>query len=48
MNDNEPVKDFSSRATTFTNQIKSWGDIVPDIKVIEKILRSLSQEFERI
>jgi hypothetical protein len=38
MKDNELVKDFSSRITEITNQIKSYEDNVSDKRVAEKIL----------
>ncbi|KAG6469652.1 hypothetical protein ZIOFF_070582 [Zingiber officinale] len=48
MKESETVKDFFSKVVEIMNQIKCCGDEVPDKKVVEKVLRSLSQKFEHV
>ena len=48
MKEGEQVKDFFSRVTGISNQIKSLGDEVPEKKMVEKILWSLPQKFEHV
>lgn len=48
MKEGELVKDFSSRVAEIINQIKSCGDVIPEKKVVEKILRGFPQKFEHI
>ena len=48
MKEGEKVKDFFSIVTEIGNQIKSYGEEVPEKKVVEKILRSLPQKFEHV
>ncbi|XP_071714900.1 uncharacterized protein [Rutidosis leptorrhynchoides] len=46
MNDDELVKDYSSRIMDVVNQIRLHGDKIADHKVVEKIMISVPQKFE--
>ncbi|XP_071704142.1 uncharacterized protein [Rutidosis leptorrhynchoides] len=46
MNDDELVKDYSSRIMDVVNQIRLHGDKISDQKVVEKIMISVPQKFE--
>ncbi|XP_071694428.1 uncharacterized protein [Rutidosis leptorrhynchoides] len=46
MNDDELVKDYSSRIMDVVNQIRLHGDKISDQKVVEKIMISVPQNFE--
>ncbi|KAI4380759.1 hypothetical protein MLD38_006912 [Melastoma candidum] len=46
--DTKTVKDYFSRIVEIINQLKSCEVVVPDRKVMEKILRSLPQKFEHV
>ncbi|KAG6509698.1 hypothetical protein ZIOFF_027698 [Zingiber officinale] len=48
MKDAENIKDYFSRIMEILNQLKSCGEVVPDQKIMEKILRSLPQKFEHV
>ncbi|KAG6477561.1 hypothetical protein ZIOFF_066828 [Zingiber officinale] len=48
MKDAENIKDYFSRIMEILNQLKSYGEVVPDRKIMEKILRSLPQKFEHV
>ncbi|KAG6488118.1 hypothetical protein ZIOFF_056876 [Zingiber officinale] len=48
MKDAENVKDYFSRIMEILNQLKSCGEVVPDRKIMEKILRSLPQKCEHV
>ncbi|KAK2984863.1 hypothetical protein RJ640_006612 [Escallonia rubra] len=42
------VQEFFSRVAKIVNQIRSYGDTIEENKIVEKILRSLSQRFEHV
>ena len=46
--DGKRVKDFFSNAVEIANQLRSLVDVVPVNKIMEKVLRSLTQKFEHI
>ncbi|PON49260.1 hypothetical protein PanWU01x14_231350, partial [Parasponia andersonii] len=46
MKDNESIKDYSSRFTELVNQMKIYGEDVPDKKIVDKILISLPEKFD--
>ncbi|KAA8519704.1 hypothetical protein F0562_013851 [Nyssa sinensis] len=48
MKENEGIKDYFSRVSEIVNQIQSCGDTIQEKKVVEKILRSLTQKFEHV
>ena len=46
MKDSETVKDYSSKLSELVNQMRLYGDVVEDYKVVEKMLVSLLDKFE--
>ncbi|XP_038722020.1 uncharacterized protein LOC120014174 [Tripterygium wilfordii] len=46
MQESEQIKDYSDKLSEMVNQMKLYGEEVPDHKVIEKILISLPNRFE--
>lgn len=48
MKEDETIPDFFSRVTVIVNQIKSCGDSIPEKRVVEKVLRSLTPKFDYI
>ena len=42
------MKEFSDRAIFIINQIRSYGDTIKEIKIVEKILRSLYPSWDLI
>ena len=48
MKDDELVFAYFSRIMTLTNQIKAYGETVTDLQKIEKVLRSLTADFDYI
>lgn len=45
MRESETVKEYFTRVLAVTNQMRSNGEIMNDSKVVEKILRTLSEKF---
>ena len=45
MKDAEKVDEYFTRVLAITNQMRSNGEEMPDVKVVEKILRTLSERF---
>jgi phosphopantetheine adenylyltransferase len=48
MSDQESVAELFTRLVTFTNQMKAYGETISDVVKIEKVLRTLTPNFERI
>jgi hypothetical protein len=48
MSDQESVAEFFTRLVTLTNQMKVCGETVSDVVKIEKVLRTLTPNFDRI
>ncbi|KAK8921677.1 hypothetical protein KSP39_PZI020061 [Platanthera zijinensis] len=48
MKENEKVQDFIARATQSINQIRMLGDTIEDKRVVPKLLRSLTPQFNHI
>ena len=48
MKESESVKKYFTRVLAVTNQMRSNGDIMNDSKVVEKILRTLSEKFMHV
>ncbi|TXG70321.1 hypothetical protein EZV62_005256 [Acer yangbiense] len=46
MKDSETVKDYSSKLSDLENQMRLYGDVVEDYKVVEKSLINLPEKFE--
>ena len=45
MKDDEKVEEYFTRVLAVTNQMRSNGEVLEDMKVVEKILRTLSERF---
>jgi len=48
MKDGESVSDYFSRLLVIVNGLKRNNEKVDDIRVVEKVLRSLSSKFEHV
>ena len=48
MKDTETIDQFISQAMDVVNQLRSYGEDVTDRKVVEKILRSLPQQYDTL
>jgi len=48
MEENERVAEFFNRVFTLTNAMKSCGEKVTDITIVEKVLRILNPKFDHI
>ncbi|KAL4387191.1 hypothetical protein GQ457_09G030480 [Hibiscus cannabinus] len=46
MKDDELIKDFSNKLMDVVNQIRLYGENLPDAKVVEKVMISVPQRFE--
>ena len=48
MKDNEKVSEYISRVIMITNEMKACGEILSEQVIIEKVLRSLTSQFDYI
>ena len=48
MNELENVSDYITRVHTMANQLNQNGEMLPETRVVEKILRSLTDNFENV
>ncbi|GJZ23157.1 retrovirus-related pol polyprotein from transposon TNT 1-94 [Tanacetum coccineum] len=48
MKETEGVSDYITHVQTVVNQLKRNGETLPDTRIIEKILRSLTENFENV
>ncbi|XP_050896012.1 uncharacterized protein LOC127102710 [Lathyrus oleraceus] len=48
MNNNEKVPNYISRVILITNEMKSYGETLSEERIIDKVLRSLSPQFDYI
>ncbi|XP_076940341.1 uncharacterized protein LOC143609477 [Bidens hawaiensis] len=48
MKDGEGVNEYFGRVMTTSNEMKSYGEDMTDVKVVEKILRSLTERFNYV
>ena len=46
MKENENISDYFNKVTAIVNQMATNGEILGDLKVVEKILRSLPEKFD--
>ncbi|KAJ9559214.1 hypothetical protein OSB04_013828 [Centaurea solstitialis] len=45
MKSNETVTEYFARVLTISNQMRSNGESMPDVKIVEKILRTLTEKY---
>ncbi|KHN16234.1 hypothetical protein glysoja_032146, partial [Glycine soja] len=48
MEENERVVEFFNRVFTLTNAMKSCGEKITDLTILEKVLRTLNPKFDYI
>nr|KYP38589.1 hypothetical protein KK1_040157 [Cajanus cajan] len=48
MKESEGVSDYITRVQTVVNQLNQNGETLTDVRVVEKILRSLTDSFENV
>ncbi|XP_073224932.1 uncharacterized protein [Cicer arietinum] len=48
MDENERVSEFFNRILILTNSMKSCGEVISDLTIVEKILRTLTPRFNHI
>ncbi|XP_059626059.1 uncharacterized protein LOC132269062 [Cornus florida] len=48
MKDNESISVYFTKTLTIVNQIRRYGDKIGDVRVLEKIMRSLNSKFEHV
>ena len=48
MKNNEKIPDYISRGILITNEMKSCGETLSEESIIEKVLRSLTPQFDYI
>ncbi|XP_050242378.1 uncharacterized protein LOC126691373 [Quercus robur] len=48
MKDGETISDYFSQLLVIVNRLKSNGESIEDVRVVEKILRSLANKFEHV
>ena len=48
MNDGETISNYFSQLLVIVNHLKSNGESIEDIHVVEKILRSLANKFKHV
>lgn len=45
MKTNETIPEYFSRVLTISNQMRSNGETMPEVKIVEKILRTLTEKY---
>ncbi|KAJ0532224.1 putative RNA-directed DNA polymerase [Helianthus annuus] len=45
MKTSETISEYFARVVTIANQMRSNGEVMPDVKIVEKILRTLTEKY---
>lgn len=48
MSEGEKICEYFNKIVTLTNQMKSCGEVITDLMIMEKVMRSLPQKFDHV